>query len=246
LINLPTLINTYINSYIDQYSVRSWQLSGGAQYVLDLKNTGKEGESKASGNKLVIGAYGNVGSNLKFNVSQLHTSTNSSYPISAIDTLVYSQDEIIESNLPASYTVGLMYHKNSKLKLGFDFSQTFWSEFVNPLRDENLSDANRINGGIEYTPDANSYNSYGKRVRYRAGFVIENDYRVIDTNLRNIGITLGVGLPIRLPRQQVSAVNLSLELGQFGNPDQIMENYAKLNIGFTLNDNLWFFKRKFY
>jgi len=246
LINLPTLSNTYINSYIDQYSVRSWQLSGGAQYVLDLKNTGEDGESKASGNKLVIGAYGNVGSNLKFNVSQLHTSTNSSYPISAIDTLVYSQDAIIESNLPASYTVGLMYHKNSKLKLGFDFSQTFWSEFVNPLRDENLSDANRINGGIEYTPDANSYNSYGKRVRYRAGFVIENDYRVIDTNLRNIGITLGVGLPIRLPRQQVSAVNLSLELGQFGNPDQIMENYAKLNIGFTLNDNLWFFKRKFY
>jgi hypothetical protein len=246
LINLPTLNNTYINSFVDDFSVRSWQIGGGFQYTLNLKKETEDGEKKNTGNKFILGAYGNVGSNVKFNVSQLYTSTNLLYPTSAIDTLIYSQNEIIESNLPASYTVGFIYQKSSKLRLGLDFSQTFWSEFVNPLRSENLSDANRINGGIEYTPDANSYNSFAKRVRYRAGFVFENDYRVIDTNLRNIGITLGVGLPIRLPRQQVSAVNLSLELGQFGNPDQIMENYAKLNIGFTLNDNLWFFKRKFY
>lgn len=246
LINLPTINNTYINSYEDDFSVRSWQLGTGVQYTINFKEIDQEGKSKNTGNKLILGAYGNLGSELKFNVNQLYTATNLLYPISAIDTLTISQDKIIESNLPASYTLGFIYQKSSKLRLGLDFSQTFWSQFVNPLREENLSDASRINGGIEFVPDANSYNSFAKRIRYRAGFVFENDYRVIDTNLRNIGITLGVGLPIRLPRQQVSAVNLSLELGQFGNPDHIMENYAKLNIGFTLNDNLWFFKRKFY
>ena len=246
LINLPSQFNTYINRFIDDYSVRSWQLSSGMQYTINFKSSVEGEKSTKNGKKLVLGAYGNLGSDLKFNVNQLYTSTNTLYPTIAIDTLVYNENEIIESNLPASYTVGFIYQNSSKLKFGFDFSQTFWSEFVNPLRSENLSDANRINGGIEFTPDANSYNQYAKRIRYRAGFVYENDYRVIDTNLRNIGITLGVGLPIRLPRQQVSAVNLSLEMGQFGDPNHIMENYAKINIGFTLNDNLWFFKRKFY
>ena len=243
---MPSQFNTYTNRFVDDYSVRSWQLSSGMQYTINFKSSVEGEKSTKNGKKLVLGAYGNLGSDLKFNVNQLYTSTNTLYPTIAIDTLVYNENEIIESNLPASYTVGFIYQNSSKLKFGFDFSQTFWSEFVNPLRSENLSDANRINGGIEFTPDANSYNQYAKRIRYRAGFVYENDYRVIDTNLRNIGITLGVGLPIRLPRQQVSAVNLSLEMGQFGDPNHIMENYAKINIGFTLNDNLWFFKRKFY
>ena len=40
-------------------------------------------------------------------------------------------------------------------------------------------------------------------------------------------------------------MNLSFELGQMGVADVLQERYVKLTVGFTLNDNSWFFKRKF-
>ena len=245
-ISIPSQSISYVNTYLDDYSVRSWQYAAGLQYTLNFGDKETDAGKEVVGNSLVIGAYGNLGSDMRFRASQLYTSTNDVYAPFGIDTLVNTTNIDLESTLPASFTAGFVYKNGTKFKFGFDFTQTFWSEFVNPLRSEFLSDATRINTGIEFVPDANSYNSYSKRIRYRAGFIYENDYRVIGTNLKNIGITLGVGLPIRLPRQQVSAVNLSLELGSFGVEDYITENYAKLNVGFTLNDNLWFFKRKFF
>ena len=58
-------------------------------------------------------------------------------------------------------------------------------------------------------------------------------------------MTLGFGLPVVLPRQQLSFINFAVEAGQFGLADQLRENYVKIQVGFTLNDNTWFFKRKF-
>ena len=246
IIDAPSLLNSYVVNYIDDYSMRSWSLTGGMQYTLNFKKTDDKGDEVNKGDKIVFGAYGNLGSNLDFKASQLYYTRNIFYPQIAIDTLLYTENAELTSNLPASYTVGIAYHKSNKLRIGIDYSQSFWSEFENPLRDEQLVDANKLNAGVEFIPNSKSYNSYAKRIHYRAGFFYENDYRVVNTNLRNVGISIGAGFPIRLPRQQVSAVNLSLELGQFGSPDLIMEKYAKINIGFTLNDNLWFFKRKFY
>jgi len=43
----------------------------------------------------------------------------------------------------------------------------------------------------------------------------------------------------------VSWVNVALELGRTAPPEGLKETWMRLTFGFTLNDNSWFFKRKF-
>jgi hypothetical protein len=58
-------------------------------------------------------------------------------------------------------------------------------------------------------------------------------------------VTLGIGLPIIRPRQTTSYVNMALELGRFGAQGSIQSTYVQFSFGISLNDNSWFFKRKF-
>ena len=61
-------------------------------------------------------------------------------------------------------------------------------------------------------------------------------------NIRNVGLTFGIGLPLRGQR---SEMNLSFEAGKLLLPSASMihENYYKLSLGITFNET-WFFKRK--
>jgi hypothetical protein len=78
------------------------------------------------------------------------------------------------------------------------------------------------------------------------GAFYRQDPRLIyGKNLNNVGFNLGLGFPITLPRQQTSFVNFAVELGSLGEGTVIKEQYVKFSLGFTLNDNTWFFKRRF-
>ena len=44
---------------------------------------------------------------------------------------------------------------------------------------------------------------------------------------------------------QVSFINTAFEFGRAGVDGELEENFVRLTFGFTLNDNSWFFKRKF-
>ena len=100
--------------------------------------------------------------------------------------------------------------------------------------------------GLEFIPDVQSYNNNWGRSRYRLGVFHAQDARSNNgEQLTNFGVTLGVGIPIILPRQTLSFVNLALEAGRFGVADGLKENYVQFHFGFTLNDSSWFFKRKF-
>jgi hypothetical protein len=112
---------------------------------------------------------------------------------------------------------------------------------------DELKDSYQISFGGELIPEYNSYNSYLKKLRYRVGAFYGTDPRSDGFNkqLTSYGITLGLGLPIILPRQQVSFLDLAFEFGQFGSDQGLQENYINMTIGFTLNDDKWFFKRKF-
>ena len=99
--------------------------------------------------------------------------------------------------------------------------------------------------GAEYIPDIISYNNYFKRIRYRIGGFYGTDPRSSGEQLTGYGITFGMGLPIILPQQQKSFLNIALEAGQQGSQAYLRETYLRATIGFTLNDDSWFFKRKF-
>jgi hypothetical protein len=103
-----------------------------------------------------------------------------------------------------------------------------------------------FSAGLEYTPDHISYNRYLKRVRYRIGGYFREDPRVVNgKNFNDVGLTFGFGFPLILPRQQTSFVNAAFELGKNGASSPIEETYFRMTFGFTLNDNTWFYKRRF-
>lgn len=162
------------------------------------------------------------------------------------DTLLKVTGKESNIQLPASLSVGLQYNKANKLKLGVQTGYSNWSVYKNPLRPETLRNVFHVSGGVEYIPDYISYNKFLRRVRYRAGAYYRQDPRVVNGNgVNDTGITLGLGLPVILPRQQTSFVNIALEAGILGDGTPIREQYARVTVGFTMNDNTWFYKRRF-
>ncbi|WP_373518962.1 hypothetical protein [Pricia sp.] len=174
-------------------------------------------------------------------------------------SLTTSQDiEVIDVNLeaqglkdtgvkiPTTTTLGVGYGENMKWFLGVEYSFQKLDDLSNEfLEIDNLvyDNASTIALGGFYIPDRNSFESYLKRVTYRAGFRYDQTGMVInDKDIKNLGITFGIGLPLG---NGLSNLNLGFELGRKGTSaaDLIEESYFKVNIGLSLNDQ-WFQKRK--
>lgn len=162
------------------------------------------------------------------------------------DTILQETGVHQKITLPGGWAIGIQYVKANKLKLGAQFGMDAWSKYDNPARPETMRNTVFVSGGVEYTPDYISYNRFMKRVRYRFGAYYRQDPRTVSNqNFDDIGVTIGLGFPLVLPRQQASFVNTALEIGKIGTDSPIEETYFRLTVGFTLNDNSWFYKRRF-
>lgn len=98
--------------------------------------------------------------------------------------------------------------------------------------------------GGYYTPNFNSFTSYLDRVTYRGGFKFEKTGLVVNsTSINDVGVTLGVSLPII---GSLSNVNLGIEYGKRGTTTAglIKEDYFNFNVSLSLNDK-WFVRSKF-
>ncbi len=162
------------------------------------------------------------------------------------DTFLSAFDQQRDLTLPAGFGVGIQYVKASKLRVGAQYDYGAWANYKNEARPETMRNTHSVSGGVEYIPDFASYNNYSKRIRYRFGAHFRQDPRIINgEGLDDIGISFGLGLPVILPRQQTSFVNAGFELGKFGTGSSIEETYFRITLGFTMNDNTWFYKRRF-
>lgn len=234
---------SYFNDFKDDISVRAFTWNLGLLYRHEFKSM-EEGQLVPNGKTLTIGAYGHTPTNLTTFSDKFYRSINPFYPSSAADTILNLTEEKQAGQLPSEYTFGLMYENAEKLRIGAEYQIGNWSEYFAEAKDDQLTDTWAVAAGLEFIPDATSYNSYAKRIRYRLGFRYNTDPRSFNTDLTQYSITLGLGLPITLVRSR-AFVNFALEVGQFGAPEEINETFGKLTLGFTLNDNTWFFKRKF-
>lgn len=239
---VPDLENSYQETFIDEFSLSGLVWDIGFQYDLELDKDRPEEESSAR--KITFGLSGNSGNSVGTNASFLYRSFNPSY--NDLDTIAASTEVLGKAKLPANFSISAMYVKKNKLKLGVQLDMQQWSNYTNDAKPDTLNNTFRIAVGGEYIPDFSSYNNYARKIRYRAGAFYGTDPRsAFNNSLTSYGITIGLGFPVILPRQRTSFVNLGIELGRFGSSEALQETYAKLNIGFTLNDNTWFFKRKF-
>jgi hypothetical protein len=234
----------YVTNYLNEQSVSGFLWNAGAQMTVPLQKQSDSRGRTLKEKSLIFGLYGNSSTGFRTIDSRLDTRTNFVY--NDRDTLLVQDNTRGSGVLPGEYTVGVTYSESNKLKLGIEYSTAFWSGYRNDAREETLTDTRRIAAGVEYIPDIISYNNYFRRVRYRGGIFYRTDPRTVNgRQLNEFGLTMGMGLPVILPRQQTSFINLTLEGGRFGVASALRETYVRMTLGFTLNDNTWFFKRKF-
>jgi len=222
-----------------------WRL--GAQHDFVLKHA--ENDKNVPIRWITIGLSGEGQQHLNATENQFHLRSrgrNINGTFTDADTLSFISGEKRKIRLPSSIALGVQYVKVNKLKLGVQIGLENWSNYLNEARPETMRNTLSVSGGAEFIPNYSSYNKFLKRVRYRTGAYYRQDPRNVgETALDDIGLTLGMGLPLVLPRQQTSFINLALEVGKFGTNSPIEETYFRLTAGFTLNDNTWFYKRRF-
>ncbi len=240
--SIPAALAT---EFLEEFSISGFNLGYGVQYAFNFTEPNDEGGVQANGKRIIVGANGNLGANVSSESSLLFRKFSPRGNLSIRDTIRFEEGITGNINLPANYSFGLAYEDIEHLYVGAEYGRSAYGNYTNDAQPEALADVTRIAAGIQYIPNAGSYNKYWQRVRYRAGVRLEDDPRVIDgQQARRNAVTLGVGLPIRLPRQQISFLDLAVEYGKFGVPDVLDETYVQFTLGFSLNDNSWFFKRK--
>ena len=240
VISFSDIESGYENRLTDDFSVNGLTWNMGAQYDHVIKT-----EDKRFQKSITIGLTGHSNHTINTNTSQFYERFNRAY-VTPQDTILNTTNVRGNATLPSALGLGLIYKEANKLQLGVNYDRTAWSNYRNDAKQETFQDAWRVAVGGEYIPNFSSYNSFVKRIRYRLGAFYGKDPRSIGgEQINQVGMTLGFGLPLVLPRQQVSFVNLALELGQNGGNTTLKETYGRLTVGFTLNDNSWFFKRRF-
>lgn len=161
---------------------------------------------------------------------------------------VLSDSTESDVSLPANYKFGFSVDNGTNLTLAADFAKYKWSEFRNfDGSNEGLRDSYRVAVGGEYTPDANSIDSYFKRIMYRGGvYYSETPYEINGTGITDKGVTAGAMFPIgRSTIYDMYQLNVSFGYGQRGTTENslVKEDYLQFGLGFTVNSR-WFIKRR--
>lgn len=232
------------NVFSRDYSFKGFTWNAGAIYQLYL-NTDKVKNVKGTRARyLNIGLHGNSQSSISTNSTIFDRNVGAFSNIQIDnDTLRFESDIKGTGTLPSELGVGATYFVDRKLAIGVNYILTNWSSYVNDARPEELQDVTKVSFGGYYRPNHQSFD-YRDRIYYRFGAFYNEDARsVYQDELKDYGVTLGLGLPF-IYQRKISHINLGVTGGKRGN-DILSETYVKFRIGLTFNDDQWFIKRKY-
>lgn len=162
-----------------------------------------------------------------------------------------SDGDLIANNNPVSifipdrYGFGVTLERANKFVIGLEAQyQNFekYRSFENDALD--LKEVIHLGLGFQIVPDYLAIDRPLMRSSYRVGLEYEQTpYYLNQTNIQDIGINFGASFPVN----QLSLVNFAAKFGQRGTTDNglIRESYVNFTLGFSLNDNSWFYKRVF-
>jgi hypothetical protein len=159
------------------------------------------------------------------------------------DTIAFTENTSGSFDLPTEFGGGLSLSYKNKLTIGVDYKTAMWEKIDNNRYYQDMVNSNTMHLGAEYIPNPQSIKYYWKRIRYRIGGFYRNSQRVInDIQLKDRGLSLGVGLPFNYSK---TTFNFTYEFGKFATTDHglIQENYNRFMINLTFHD-FWFVKRK--
>ncbi len=183
-----------------------------------------------------------------FSTITISATTGQEFEINTIDTDLESLG-LKETDLvmPSKFSIGTGIGEPRKWFVGAEYTTQKTSNFSNDLYSSGATkyeDGSTIALGGFYIPMYNSFDSYLKRVVYRAGLHYEKTgLNIENESINEFGISFGVGLPVG---SYFSNANVGFEIGKRGTTKNnlIQENFINFQISLSLNDR-WFVKRKY-
>ena len=164
---------------------------------------------------------------------------------STFDTVSYVADDSTKAFIPGTLKLGFSFGKKNKFTTGIDFITTKWSNSKIPGAIGYAADTRSLLFGAEFIPDKFSNYSFLKRLEYRVGGHIEDNYLIINgKQIKEYGASIGLGLPMR---RSMSKTNLFFDFTRkYGSKGSNLysENFYTMGISLNLYD-FWFVKRKY-
>jgi hypothetical protein len=221
----------YHNSASEKMRIRGINFDYGLQYRAKIKDN----------YFLNAGVSISSGKSYKSNYDYLAVRTSA---YNAVDTITYISEESAPVFLPATYRAGIAFGKTNKFTTGFDYASCAWSKSEIPGYSGYAADTKTYSWGLEFTPERYSNQSYLKRIEYRVGAHFGDNYLVINgEQLRELGATFGIGLPMR----RYSRANLFVDYTRkSGSEAAGLHDERIITIGGSLNFyDFWFIQRKY-
>lgn len=233
--NYTTSTNGSESLFEQSITVRDYELNFGLQYGF---NIGRK-------HRVMIGAVYSPGKDFRGDAMAImyDVNQNSTKP----DTIGFTKLGKTASR-PATYGGGLSYTWNNSITAEADFTYQPWKSCKIPTFEgfdrSTFADRWKAALGLQYIPD--SRGSYMRRVSYRLGAYYNRDYVMVgDNNVKDLGFTLGLGLPAPINRWTKTVVNVGFEYRRrTSSPVKLVtENYFQFTVGVNFNE-LWFWQNK--
>lgn len=195
-----------------------------------------------------LGADYEFGGKLKAsNITLVESYTGSDLSETIKDTLAL--DSLSQSiNLPWKAGAGISVLYKGQWLFAADYSLQDWSGLDYFGKNAGLAKQQQYSLGVQYNYNARERENILKMMWYRAGFrYASSPVEVKNRQLREYGITFGVGIPVG--EKTKGSFNLSLETGIRGENenDLIAERFTNIVFGFSFTPSYfdrWFVKPK--
>ena len=217
---------------------------------------------------LTLGGYYRNQQDMNISSAQTRVHFGQFSNINTYDTIIPFSTVNGTLAMPERWTAGFSYEfkpardsirrsgRLSSILFTAEYSSESWSDFrensggveVNP----GFLDAFTVRSGLQFLPhrsimDRSTYIKSFQKWSYRIGaYYSELPYEIGGSQIEDMGISVGVGIPFVLSRA-VSSVNFSVNYGQRGamdNPAILRENYIGFNFGLNIAPSYdrWFTK----
>jgi len=230
--------NVFNNNTTERLQLGGINFDYGIQYTATLKNDYflNAGVSLTSGKH-----YNSKFEHINFRYTAYNTR----------DTISSISDDSTSAYIPGTLRLGISFGKINKFTTGIDFISTKWSNSKIPGSTGYAADTRSLLWGAEFIPDKFSNYSFLKRVEYRIGGHIGDNYLIINgEQVKEYGASFGIGIPMGRSlsdKRSLSRTNLFFDFTRkTGNTISNLhtENYYTMGISLNLYD-FWFVKRKF-
>ena len=216
-------------------TVRDYRLDFGVQYSFNVNRD----------NRVTMGLVYSPAKDLHGKVYGIYYDTSVEKVVP--DTVPGDHSMAGQYSTPEKWGAGLNWKYKDNLMIEADFTYEPWAKakfgVVQDFETTRFADRFRIGAGAQYV--YNSRGNYLQRMQYRIGGFYNRDYVMVgENNVRDIGVSLGVGLPV--PGFK-SVINVGLEYrNRQAYPQALVkENYLNITIGINFNE-MWFRKNRLY